>query len=61
MVSIGIAISFSRDREKHFLGVSFLRFSCHSLPQEKIYDVYFTIMGVESDWWRGFPAKSVQI
>ena len=54
---IGIQISFSRDTERNFLGVSSLRFSCHSLPQEKIYDVYFTTMNVKSDWLRGFPAE----
>ena len=57
----GIAFSISSERAIHFLGVSFVRFPCHSLPQEKIDRVYFTTMGVESDWWRGFPAKSVQI
>ena len=56
-----MTLSFSRAKEIHFLGVSFVRFPCHSLPQKKLDDIHFTKMGVESDWWRGFPAKFVQI
>ena len=53
-----ITFSFSRAKEIHFLGVSFLRFPCHSLPQKKVDVEYFTTMNVKSDWLRCFPAES---
>ena len=36
MGSNGIAVPLSGERGMNFLGVSFVRFPCNSLPQEKI-------------------------